>query len=234
MAKYYVGCDEVTKGWSRYFDLCSALEVPWQADDRPTIKTMNTWRVSSPKGFAFIPHVQPAVVDALVAHGARGAKELSADFAELWAPTGDRARALAARAVLVSTPFDFTPTPTNRALLADFGKRLADLGFKTPVIWENTGMWEPEDSAEVARKAGLTYLQNPFSNFEGELQLFGKGGDLALTLSERGGTRRHFDTYDMEQLIDGTMNFDRVYVMLRGQYKWRHARELKLLLDSME
>lgn len=232
MAKYYVGSDEVTKGWSRYYDLCNAFELSWTDDERPAVKTMNGWRVNSPKGFAFIPHVQPAVVDRLVALGAKGSTTFGDDEA-LLAPTLARAKALAAKGLLVSTPFDFTPTPTNRKLIADFAAQLRAAGFKQPILWENTGMWDPENSAELAASSGLTLLYNPWGNFDAEFQVLG-GDDIALCLTERGGTRRHFDTYDMEQLVEQCDRFNRVFVLLRGQYKWRHARELKLLLDSLE
>jgi hypothetical protein len=234
MTKYYYGGDEVAGGWDRYFTLCNSIEVPWQADDRPSVKTFNTWRVKSPRGFAFVVQAQPLVVETILALSNRGATSFTADFDATWKATADRARALGAKAIVVATPFDFAPGPANRALIADFGRRAVEAS-KVPILWEATGMWSPEDAAELASTCGLTLVHDPFANFDtDEVNVYGKSGDAALIVNERGGARRNFDTDEMESLFDATRSFDRVFILLRGRYKWRHAREFKALLDFRE
>ena len=230
MTKYYYGGDEVDGGWDRYFTLCNAIEVPWQADDRPSVKTLNSWRVQSPRGFAFVVQAQPIVVETILALSNRGATSFTANFDEVWKATADRARALGAKAILIATPFDFAPGPANRTLMADFGRKAREAA-KMPILWEATGMWSPEDAAELATSCGLTLLHDPFANFEtDDINVYGKG-DAALLVNERGGARRNFDTDEMESIFDATQSFNRVFILFRGRYKWRHAREFKALLD---
>lgn len=229
MTKYYYGADEVDGGWDRYFTLCNAIEVPWQADDRPTVKTLNTWRVNSPRGFAFVVQAQPIVVETILALSNRGATSFD-NFDEVWQATADRARALGAKAILIATPFDFAPGPSNRLLIADLGRK-AVAAAKMPILWEATGMWSPEDASELATSCGMTLAHDPFSNFEAEeINVYGRS-DAALIINERGGARRNFESHEMESLFDATQSFNRVFVLFRGRYKSRHAREFKALLD---
>ncbi|MEZ4462542.1 MAG: hypothetical protein R3E66_23010 [bacterium] len=232
MAKYYFGADEVGKGWDRYFALCNAFEVEWAEDDKPSLKTLNTWRVKSPKGFAFVTHTQPLVAQTLVTLGDRGATTFDADFDEVWAATAARAKALGAKAVLLSTPFDFSPSTTSRKLIADFGSK-ATKACKLPIIWENVGMWSPDSSAEIASSCGMTLLHDPFANFDDEVVVLGQN-DAAILLNERAGARRNFDTYEIEALFDATSHFNRVFILLRGRFKWRHAREIKAMIDMLD
>ena len=230
MAKYYYGCDEVTKGWPRYFQLCTALEVV-HGGKPPTIKTLNTWRVESPKGFAFIMHAVPELSAALVALAASGKSVIDDTVRDAWEQTEARANALAAKAVILHTPFDFMPSESARALISHFGDELAAKS-KRVVIWESEGVWPPEESSGLARDHGMLYLTDPFIAHEEERDL-GKG-DLALEITERGGMRRTFDQFDFEDLLDWTEKNERVFLLMRGQYQWRHAREIQQVFNENE
>ena len=50
-------------------------------------------------------------------------------------------------------------------------------------------------------------------------------------LTERAGLRRKLDQFDMETMIDWAENYDRAFVLLRGRFKWDHAKELRVALE---
>ncbi len=228
MAKIYYGCDEVTKGWSRYFDLCTLLEVPHGAKP-PSVKTLNTWRVDSPKGFCFAIHVTDVFIAELVKAGDSGASTLTEAMREAWNETIERASALAAKAIIFHTPFGFNPSDNTRALIRAIGDELAT-DAKQVVIWESEGVWPVEESMQLCIDHGLTYMVDPFLLREDDVEPIGP--DRAYSITERGGMRRSFDQFDFEDLVDSTTSANRVFALLRGQYKWRHARELQQVLKE--
>lgn len=230
MATFYYGTDEVTDGWERYFATCNALEVTHPRQQAPTLKTLNSWRVDSPRGFAFVMHTTPEVADELLRLSDAQRSELSSGLRESWKTTLERAHALAAKAIILETPFEFTPSATSRALMQNFGK-LAEQ-FRGPVIWESTGVWPVEETRDMAEGLGLAYMLDPFQAREDEVPF--THGDAAFSITERAGLRRHFDGFDFEGLIDASSSYNRAFVLLRGQYKWRHAREFRELLKLAE
>lgn len=228
MAKFYYGCDEVTKGWSRYFDLCTLLEVP-HGGKPPSLKTLNTWRVDSPKGFCFAIHATSAFVEALVIAGDAGTSSITDPMREAWAETIERASALAAKAIVFHTPFGFNPSANTRALIGAIGDELG-AEAKQVIVWESEGVWPVEESMQLCIDHGLTYMVDPFLLREDAIEPLGQ--DRAYALTERGGMRRSFDQFDFEDLVDSTSSANRVFAFLRGQYKWRHARELQQVLKE--
>ncbi len=230
MPKIYYGTDEVTHGWERYFATCNALEVPHPRQKAPTLKTLNSWRVESPKGFAFVMHVTPEVVDELLRLAEAQETSLSTGFQEAWKTSLERAHALAAKAMLISTPFEFTPSSTSRALMAEVARLAED--FRGPIIWESSGVWPVDETRDMVEELGLSYTIDPFIALEDEVEF--THGDAAFSIAERAGMRRHFDGFDFERLFAKASSYNRVFMLLRGQYKWRHAREIRELLKLMD
>ena len=225
MSKIYYGCDEVTKGWDRYFGLCNALEVP-NVGKVPTVQALNTWRVDSPKGFAFVLHATKEFTEALEELADHGESKLNDAVRKAWTTTLERASALAAKAILIRTSFEFMPSQNTRALMQNFANEFLD--NSRVVMWETSGMWDTETTFNWAKDLGFTYVIDPFLVIEDGLDLF--SADVALKVVERGGMRRNFDQFDMEDLLAQFERTNRAFVLFRGRHKWRHARELQQVL----
>lgn len=225
MPKIYFGCDDIPRHWNRYFPQCNAIELDLeQLDNPPKIKTLNRWRVDSPKGFAFLLRADRSVEVGLAA---AGGGEFSETFSTGWSETLERAQALAAKAIVLRTPIGFSPGNDQRAAVEAFANKFAAEANR-PVIWEAQGMWDTEATREWASKLGLIYAYDPFLAMRDELP-FGHG-DAAFVIQERAGMRREFDRYDIRGLLDRLGSYNRVFVMLRGRFKWEHARHFADLL----
>ncbi len=232
MGKLYYGCDELARGWKHYFKLCNALEVDVDSFDAPPKPaTLNRWRVDSPRGFCFMLRADTEFVDGLARLSDRGADQLDERTRRGWQTTIERAHALAAKAIVVPTPAEFSPGSVSRTLLERVAEELAAQS-KPAVIWQSQGPWSLRDTRDFAQDIGLVYAYDPFIAYREEIPL--THGDTAWVLTERAGLRRKFDQFDMEQLIDWSDHYDRAFVMLHGRFKWDHARELKVALEYNE
>lgn len=228
MTRYYYGCDEIPQGWKSYYRRCTALELDLAGHEHPpTIKTLNRWRVESPRGFSFVLHLDAGANEALQAAASRGATELGEDFEQGWARTVEQAHALAARAILVKTPLSFGPAAETRALMSALGERAREL--KQALIWEASGVWGTEATRDWAEEHGIIYAIDPFLAQRDEIAPGKQDG--CFILNERAAMRRKFDQYDIEDLLDWSSTYQRVFILLRGRFKWDHARELQYVLE---
>jgi uncharacterized protein YecE (DUF72 family) len=229
MSKIYYGCDELARGWKHYFRQCNALELDVESFDAPPkLATLNRWRVESPRGFCFTVRADSQFIKALTRLSDRGAEELDEAVRQSWQTTVERAHALAARAILIRTPPEFSPGSVSRTLLERVAEELAG-PVKPAVIWESDGLWQLKDTRDFAQSIGLVYAFDPFIAHREEIAF--THGDTAWALTERAGLRRKLDQFDMETLIGWAENYDRVFCFLRGRFKWEHARELKVALE---
>lgn len=227
MARYFYGCDEITEGWERYFELCNALELDLGTfDETPKIETLNSWRVDSPRNFCFTVHLRPEIGRYL----ARADGDIPDDLSEYpqmvreaWDVTSDRADALAARALVLRTSAEFTPGKASRQRLASLTRALED-ETDAAIVWEPSGLWTVDQRCEVAEELGIAPVYDPFvAHREGHEFTH---GDVGFAITERPGMRRQYDTFDFENLIRWTERYDRVFVMLRGRHKWAHAQKM--------
>ncbi|MFB6350177.1 MAG: hypothetical protein ABEN55_19380, partial [Bradymonadaceae bacterium] len=194
-------------------------------------ETLNTWRVDSPKNFCFMLHVRPEISHWL--GSAEGdVPEAPEDFPpavrQAWDVTLERADALAARALMIPTGPNFTPGESHRQFLRAF---VDILGEQTDaaLIWEPSGLWTRDQRVEFADKLGIAPVYDPFIAEREEHEF--THGDVAFTITERAGRRRQYDTFDFKSLIGWTQNYDRVFALLRGRHKWKHAQKMKAALQ---
>ncbi len=229
MTHYFYGCDEREGSWERYAERCNLFEASSIARQGapPTIKTLNTWRVESPRGFCFVLHGTEQLLKGLKAASRAEADDLTDAIKQGWEETLERAEALAAKAILIETPSEFSPNQSNRALMTRFGE-LAD-EIKPALIWEGHGLWDPWTMRGWANERGLVWAHDPFMAMREGLQA--QRGDGCFIINERAGMRRKFDQYDMEDLMDWSQSYQRVFALMRGRYKWDHARELRYVLE---
>lgn len=221
MARIYAGHDDITRGWGRLTSRCDLLEVTPEILPKTT-RTLNRWRVESPRLFAFVLHLDPLATSALTMASAAGRSTLGEDFEKGWDLTMDRAKALAAKAILMPTTFSFSPSEPSRALIAAVAEKARKV--KETVIWEATGSWDLETTRDWAESLGLAYAYDPFLAARDGLEFTRK--DACFIVTERAGGRRRFDEFDMEDLLRNCSTYDRSYILLRGRHKWHHAHQL--------
>ena len=229
MTKIYYACDEIPRNWQKYFGRCNAVEIDLSTlANPPRTETLNRWRVESPKGFAFCLHAQPTVNAELQRLAQREEPtELSPELLASWNETLAQAHALAARAILLSTPESFTPNQRSRAAMELFASQCA-AQTSTPVIWEPRGMWDVQHTREWAQERGLVAMYDPFLALRDEIGFL--HGDGAFMVTERGGVRREFDSYEVSRLLDHLGSYNRAFFFLRGRFKWNHADIFRQLL----
>ena len=224
MSRLYYGIDSPPSNWPHYVTQCNALELHLDAlRHAPTLKDLNTWRVHSPKGFAFVLHLSNAFVATWLNASAQEGMTAKALEQALEAEE-TKAHALAAKAYLLRTPYDFTPGEANRQKLAELATVLGEK--KRALIWESQGLWEPSEAMAWGRANKVVVATDPFLAAQ-EGYLPPAGDDACFVLTERGGMRRKFDQYDMEDVAEVAQAYRRVFILLRGRFKHDHARELK-------
>lgn len=230
MPKIYYGCDHVPRGWGRYYAMCTAIELDIESfEAEPKQETLNRWRVESPKGFAFLPHLRHKFVKELQRLGRADAQSVDDALREAWQTSLSDAHALAARALFLKTPLSFSPSPTNRLLIQSVGEELVRKA-KPSLIWESQGMWPVEESRALAQAAGMMYAFDPFLAMRENMPP--THGDACFILTERAGMRREFDAFDIEQMLEWADNYDRLFIILRGRFQWNHARVFKEVLGE--
>ncbi len=229
MTKIYFGCDLIPRHWERYFRQCNALEINLEElENPPRIDTLNRWRVESPKGFAFMLHVDPVVEQSLIQASRTGAKKLPTTLKDAWERTMDNAQALAAKALVMQTPVQFHPGTNSRRVLDLFAEEyLQDI--QKPIIWEAQGPWETKPTREWAAERGFAFAFDPLLAIRDEIGFH--HGDGAFILSERAGLRRDFDSYDLRALVDRLKPYNRAFFLLRGRFQWEYAQAFAELLE---
>lgn len=219
----YYGCDETSQGWARYYQTCNSIELSLPQENTPSLKTLNRWRVESPKGFAYILSVpEKAVLEALAPQSANQ---------DAWLQVLEQAKALAAKILYLKTPFEFGPNDANKEKIKDLSDRVKAHG--RTLIWEPEGMWPAEQTYAFARANNMLLAIDPFLWIrEGYKRV--NASDVCFVLTERASARRKFDQYDIEELLDYAEPAQRLFVMCRGRFKWDHVRELKYCVQSMQ
>lgn len=231
MPKIYYGTSELERGWDRYYERSNLFEISLSGGEHdPSVKTLNRWRVNSPKGFAFVLHATPELSQALVRGHQRDDASWSEDLNAAWEKTTALAHACAAKAILVSTPMEFSPGETSRALIAQLGERAKEI--KAALFWESEGLWQPLMEKDWAEEHGVAMAFDPFMGLR-EGATPGRG-DACYIINERAGMRRKFDQYDFEDLLDWSAPYQRVFMLLRGRFGEDHARELQHVLEELE
>lgn len=229
MSSLYFGCDEVPKGWERYFSECNLLELDLDDfDAKPKTSTLNTWRVSSPRGFAFVLHASDEFVAELCRLRDAEQTTISDRLRHAWQAILNDAAALAAKAVLLQTPPEFSPGPLSQALMTQVAQELARPA-KPALIWESSGLWSMAPTRDFAESVGLAYALDPFIAQRDELGW--THGDACWVITERAGNRRKFDQFDFERLVHWAQSYERAFILLRGRFQWQHAREMRHALE---
>ncbi len=126
---------------------------------------------------------------------------------------------MAADAIVLLTPQEFTPTKANRAALKDF---LQAPGLhRREIIWEPKGPWEYEQAASFAGDLNMVLAVDPLRDAPapGAMAYF-RLGPFAVMGSRVG-------IYDLERLAEAAMPFERVTCVFATPHALDDARNLK-------
>ena len=229
MTTYYWGCDRRRSSWPSYAERCNAFEYEPKRGKRgpESMKALNRWRVGTPRGFAFTVRAAASVAASIEAASGRDAA-LGDDFARAWAETEARAKALAAKAVLVRAGMGLMPGEASRRVIAQVASIAAASG--RALAWELSGPWDPVSTRDWLASIGAMLVVDPFTWMrEGH---GAGGGQGAFVVTERAGARRGFDRYDFAEMQSWASGLDRAFVYLRGHQQWTHAGEFGAALQS--
>jgi uncharacterized protein YecE (DUF72 family) len=142
-----VGQAALTGRLERYAKVFDFLEVR-AAPAPPSLGRLRRMRGEAPQGFSFSFVAPPKLVEL-------GASESDPALVE---STRAAATALAARFVLLRTPYSVAPSGRSRARLA----RLVDAlrGSAPGIAWEPRGVWTDEDAERAASELGVVLVRD--------------------------------------------------------------------------
>jgi uncharacterized protein YecE (DUF72 family) len=142
-----VGQAALTGNLERYAKVFDFLEVR-AAPQLPSSSRLRRLRGDAPEGFSFSLVVPPKLVEL-------AASEPDPALVEA---TRAAASALAARFVLLRTPYSVAPSARSRARLARLVEALG--GVAKDVAWEPRGVWTEEDSESAASELGIVLVRD--------------------------------------------------------------------------
>jgi uncharacterized protein YecE (DUF72 family) len=152
-ARVHIGAKDLKGDLAAYAKRFDLLEVRGMdaANLRlaPSAATLRRWRRAVP------PHFEFSVVAGPTLAKLRPNAELDAELAALLSAV----TLLEARAIVVPTPSDVTPSKLWRDRLAAIADRLPQ--DASAVVWEPSGLWEVEDAALLAKKLGIVVAVDP-------------------------------------------------------------------------
>ena len=146
-SRVHVGQAALTGKLERYAKVFDFLEVR-AAPELPSLSRLRRMRSEAPEGFSFSLVAPPKLVEL-------AASEPDPNLVEV---TRAAASALAARFVLLRTPFSVAPSARSRSRLARLVEVLG--GSATDVAWEPRGVWTDEDSESAASELGVVLVRD--------------------------------------------------------------------------
>lgn len=151
MSRFYVGAVVDRVPSPRYFEGASHVELTLQGTPRPA--TAAKLKAGMPAGATLAVQVPKPVIQ-----GPRGALR-NPDPSQLEA-FARMATAIGARFIVLAAGVDLTPSARDREALADFAKRLKELGAPA-LAWQGGGPWDPSDAVAYAQKIGVIPAIDP-------------------------------------------------------------------------
>jgi uncharacterized protein YecE (DUF72 family) len=139
------------------------------------------------------------------------------------------ADALAARAVVLPTPADFTPGARDRELFAEYVQRLPRDGQRH-WVWEPSGAWEREDAERLSSELGLVLAFDPLVDAR-------PPGPVSYARLQALGMRRSFSQAALEQtlaVLNGDGADGDAFVAIDAPRSLQHALALQQLIAPGE
>lgn len=213
--RLHVGAKELKGDLAAYAKRFDLLEVRGQdaATMRlaPSTATLRRWRRAVPPQFEFSVVAGPAI----------GKLKASEAFDAELAALKSTATVLEARALVIPTPVDVTPSKLWR-------DRLAALLDKLPrdantIVWEPSGLWEAEDAGDYARKLGIVVCVDPARDAM-------PAGPVAYGRLRAVGGTRAFSTAALQKIADNIGERRDAYILFETTGALKEAKTLRALV----
>ncbi len=215
MTSLHVSCLGLSGGQGRYWSRFTSLELPEDAVQRMTKKTLARWRRQAPESADFVPFVSPAVAAA----GFRGEAAEAA-----WAATREVVEILRAKTVVLRTPPGFRPTVENKARFRTFWTDRLPEGVT--LAWWAEGLWEgqPEVRDEICADLGLIPVVDPIAMEDDDP--LPTGPRFYWRLRGGKGLQPSFTDYQLDQLMDFAAERERGHIVFTDVAMNRDAQNL--------
>lgn len=195
------------KNRQRVLESVSIVELTDGRQVPPSGKTVRKWRSSAPDGVGFSVQMSGYLFEAPGEGvpvtgdlGGYGDLKISEENVSLWKRGIEYAREVDARAVVLITPSQLTPSPANRDRISAFLSAVERP--RCPIAWEPHGPWEIEQAARFAAENDLVLAVDPLRDEPpaGPFAYFRLGPFAAM------GSR--VGLYDLERLAEAASVFE--------------------------
>lgn len=250
----HVGCVDLPARLSRdrYYQRLAYLETSATLLGVPKASALARWRVEAgerghvglvapqtithrpgPKGY---PRHKAALTkqDLAQAGSFRATELIQREVAAL----AQAAEIAGASVILFRSPPDFAPSTANRDNMRAFFRDLAPPErFGSAVrVWEPQGLWEPETAARFAGELGVVLACDPLRNdplgVEPAFYSNLPGDDAYFRVTGMGLSRRRFDDYALEPLVEAAEAYRRVWIAFAHEGKYPDAIRLRATVEG--
>ena len=215
MTSLHISCLGLTANQAAYWAKFTSLELPQNAVESMTKKTLARWRRQAPEGADFVPFVSPGVAAA----GFMGAAAEAA-----WAKSREVAEILRANTVILRTPATFRPTAANRALFEGFWRSRLPDGMA--LAWWAEGLWDSqtEDRDALCADLGMIPVVDPLALDDDDP--LPTGARFYWRLRGSKGLQAGFSDYQLGRLVEWTEARERGHIVFTDVAMRRDAQSL--------
>ncbi len=154
----------------------------------PTARTLRRWKEHTPE-----PLTLALVVPAAAAESPKGPLRFDDAMEDAFARTVEATEILNARFVVLATKGDVTTGPRDRDLIAAWVARWEGTG--RAIVWQPTGLWDPELARPFAHQLGVSYGFDPLATEP-------PNATLIYARMRAMGSRRGFGETQLVQTVD--------------------------------
>ena len=200
--------------YAKRFDLLEVRGVAAaELKQAPSDATLRRWRKAAPPSFEFSVVTGPGLGKL------KPSDALETELAALLKAV----TLLSARAIVIATPADVTPSKLWRERLGKLVERLP--GDASTIVWEPSGLWETEDAAALGKSLGIVVAIDPVRDPVPE------GPVCYARLRAAGGTRA-FSTTALQKVADAIGERRDAYVVFETTAALKEGKVLRALVRS--
>lgn len=215
--RLHIGAKELKGDLGAYAKRFDLLEVRGVAaadlKQAPSDATLRRWRKAAPPAFEFSVIGGPAL----------GKLKAGEAFDTELAALLHTVKLLSARAIVIATHPDVTPSKLWRDRLAKLVEKLP--GDASTLVWEPSGLWEVEDAAAFAKTSGLVVAIDPARD------ALPAGPVCYARLRASGGTRA-FSQTALQKVADAIGERRDAYVVIETTSALKEAKTLRGLVRA--
>lgn len=215
--RLHIGAKELKGDLAAYAKRFDLLEVRGYAaaelKQAPSDATLRRWRKAAGPQFEFSVVAGPGLAKL------KPSDDLEAELAALLKAV----TLLEARAIVIATPSDVTPSKLWRDRLAKLVERLPR--DASAIVWEPSGLWETDDAADQARQWGVVVGVDPARDAM-------PAGPVAYgRLRAQGGTRA-FSTTALTKIAMNIGERRDAYVVIETTGALKEGKQLRALVRA--